>query len=649
MGSKGDEKNSSSHVDTAPPPPPPSSVIAMAWDPTSTAALALCRPPTAQHQPTPGLGLGKLDSDDNQRQSQTSLKTSIDLDVFLSHDGTGCPAEETECLIRCLDSRDAWLTARKQQQQSPSSLSSLALKELSMEYRVAMCKCLMQLQEKATRRLDAADTTTALGENDTARETISVEEGNNMELLTVAFAISHLAEVFLLPSLATSGMITTMPSTRYANNVQGEVINASTAGSSRLDGPAGSLTADTVRYLRKHHSKAVAFYMDMPQVQAMLESDQPEYYRFTASTPKEDIIPGPFELPYWNLVLQLVIEGNLSKAWALLSQHSACRHVEVDDSYKFGNYERDISPDRQAFEILQSILLSAPLPGGRGDIYCDDTGLDDYVDEELLEQEEAEESQPSVSLQRHQHRELNADDLDNMNFDYMDGVSSNAYLLWEALPRRADRIRMLRYRQNLRLRGGAAMEGACDIAGSPTVPELYQPRVALNMFRIWQETIREVVSPPGIRSNIGSSSARDVLAGLFRRFPPLQQIISILVGEAPPSVVNYSSLSWNQRLLMELLYSRPNILPEDIAIRAKVAMEAAGADCQTSTLNNIILSIMKGSAGQVVDTMFSVCGGSSGAALPATIVSMKYCLSSMIYQELLRQSFVTFFSRLHLR
>jgi hypothetical protein len=45
-------------------------------------------------------------------------------------------------------------------------------------------------------------------------------------------------------------------------------------------------------------------------------------------------------------------------------------------------------------------------------------------------------------------------------------------------------------------------------------------------------------------------------------------------------------------------------LPEDIAIRAKVAMESTEADCQTSTLNDIILSIIKGSAGQVVDTMF---------------------------------------------
>ena len=33
-----------------------------------------------------------------------------------------------------------------------------------------------------------------------------------------------------------------------------------------------------------------------------------------------------------------------------------------------------------------------------------------------------------------------------------------------------------------------------------------------------------------------------------------------------------------------------------------------------------VLSIMNGSAGQVVETMISLCGGSSGAALPATMI-----------------------------
>ena len=33
---------------------------------------------------------------------------------------------------------------------------------------------------------------------------------------------------------------------------------------------------------------------------------------------------------------------------------------------------------------LRAMLLSAPLPGGRGDGYCDDSGLDDYLEEELL-------------------------------------------------------------------------------------------------------------------------------------------------------------------------------------------------------------------------------------------------------------------------
>ena len=33
---------------------------------------------------------------------------------------------------------------------------------------------------------------------------------------------------------------------------------------------------------------------------------------------------------------------------------------------------------------LRAMLLSAPLPGGRVDGYCDDSGLDDYLEEELL-------------------------------------------------------------------------------------------------------------------------------------------------------------------------------------------------------------------------------------------------------------------------
>ena len=71
---------------------------------------------------------------------------------------------------------------------------------------------------------------------------------------------------------------------------------------------------------------------------------------------------------------------------------------------------------------------------------------------------------------------------------------------------------------------------------------------------------------------------------------------------------------------MELLYSRPDIMPDDIATRAKVHMSKSGGG-QSQALQELVLDIMNGSAGQVVEMMFSLCGGSSGAALLATMVS----------------------------
>lgn len=416
--------------------------------------------------------------------------------------------------------------------------------------------------------------------------------------------------------------------------------------------------------------------MEMPQVRTMLESDQPEYYRFPTSIPPDEditiIIPGPYDAPFWNLLLQLVVRGELSMAWTLLSHHSTCRRAR-EKAASFRNddddddEERDISLEGEGFETLHDLLLSAPLPGGRGDRYCDDAGLDDYLDEVLLEQEEEEEKKEKVgalSMDRRQRQQEDerdglyehAEDPGDIDFVLIDGVSSNSYLLWEALPRHANKLRTLRYRRDLRRCGRTVddniITGENDSWESPMVPELYQARVALNAFRIWQDTIRDVAFPAGIGSSMGHSSTlggRGV-AELFRRFPPLQQIMSILVGMVPPSIANYSSLSWSDNLLMELLYSRPDILPEDIAVRAKVAMGAGGVN-QKNSLEGIILSIMQGSAGQVIETMFSVCGGSSGAALPATMASVFCAFLRMLHSEDLIVScdsfcsHVSFFSR----
>ncbi len=111
-----------------------------------------------------------------------------------------------------------------------------------------------------------------------------------------------------------------------------------------------------------------------------------------------------------------------------------------------------------------------------------------------------------------------------------------------------------------------------------------------------------------------------MMSDLFRRFPPLEDMMQIIVGNVSSAVAKDPTMTWSERLLMELLYVRPDIMPEDIAIRAQVAMKAAGSD--RGAFEEIVLGIMSGSAGQVVEVMFSLLGGASGAALPATVVRM---------------------------
>jgi hypothetical protein len=107
----------------------------------------------------------------------------------------------------------------------------------------------------------------------------------------------------------------------------------------------------------------LSYYAAPPWVQVMLENDQPEYYKFPPNTDsaKENNAPieemlGPYEHPYWNLLLRAVVRGELYAAWTLLSHHSAVG--------KEGGLH-DISPDAEGFAALRAILLSALIPGGR--------------------------------------------------------------------------------------------------------------------------------------------------------------------------------------------------------------------------------------------------------------------------------------------
>lgn len=121
--------------------------------------------------------------------------------------------------------------------------------------------------------------------------------------------------------------------------------------------------SDTVRFLRHHFVPNplddVSLFEDannemkgneeeMDSVEQMLSSSQPEYYQGGT--------------PYWTLVEHLIKCGMLKDAWAILSNHSACRNCarEVSDPEQ----QEELEKIRRGFSHLYALLHSAPIPAG---------------------------------------------------------------------------------------------------------------------------------------------------------------------------------------------------------------------------------------------------------------------------------------------
>ena len=211
---------------------------------------------------------------------------------------------------------------------------------LSVEYRRALCECLMQLQRN-----------NANGDDDNSHG--EDEQSDNYESLALIYAMMHLNEIFLLPNDSPS--------------LQAVRRNRLPSRISKLDGMPGSLTAQTVQYLRLHHS---SFHIHSPAVQRLLEMDQPEY--FTIKDEEDDqngstdmrldpLLAGPYPQPFYNLLWHLIQTGQLVSAWAVLTRHSSCRRANDEAS----SSHKQLSKEAEGWSALQAILLSAPLPGGR--------------------------------------------------------------------------------------------------------------------------------------------------------------------------------------------------------------------------------------------------------------------------------------------
>ena len=228
--------------------------------------------------------------------------------------------------------------------------------------------------------------------------------------------------------------------------------------------------------------------------------DQPEYFiiededhdqNSSTDMRRDPLLVGPYPQPYYNLLWHLIQTGQLVSAWAVLTRHSSCRRANDEASSSLPH--KQLSKEAEGWSALQAILLSAPLPGGRGEE--DDSGLVDFLadqeDEEVVEE-----------MDTNAHDRL------------MEGISRSAYLLREARPRDADRERKERYHRQLFRCGLDLPREEVEM-----LPETYSEPIAMHAFQHWQRTVKSMLTP-----RVGGHY---VLGELFSRFPQLQQVLSM--------------------------------------------------------------------------------------------------------------------------
>lgn len=399
-----------------------------------------------------------------------------------------------------LDAQDSYLESNVG---SPQDLLSL-----SKAYRRALADCVQrwedELEEDEVKMITETSDILPVGQE-------------SLELLKVAYAVTHLSETFLL-----------LPATDHVMDFYETTSNL-----------PGAVTAETVRYLRLHHLPAVADFIDSETLEQLFSSYQPDQFDETGEL-------------FWKLMERYVVRGNLEDAWGLMTRHSLCRQCTETDFSNLDDYTAAmLGENREGLEALRAILLSAPLPGGRTDVFDASFGDEDNDDE---------------------------------TNSYIEGIPPSAYRLWETTSSRR--------------------------RGSGDVPTTYNPHVARQVYNSWKQSI-------------GSLSA---LNKLKHRMPQLSKILNILSGDLRQ--VEFDS--WAEEFCAELIYKIPELKLIDMHVRASRVMEKYNDSDHSSTgsdFQDVILSVMKGNAGRVIEVMHQL-GGGSGAALPAVMVSLD-CLVSI--------------------
>lgn len=128
----------------------------------------------------------------------------------------------------------------------------------------------------------------------------------------------------------------------------------------------------------------------------------------------------------------------------------------------------------------------------------------------------------------------------------------------------------------------------------------FEPREAYELWKQWQESI---TSNPHLKT-------------LRKRIPQLNKLLDMMSGKLEGITFD----SWQEDLCAGLLYKTPNIKMDDMHARTARLMEHhTVSTMQLFTVNDVIVKVMKGNAGEVM-AFTAFLGGETSAALPAVMV-----------------------------
>lgn len=425
-----------------------------------------------------------------------------EVNYLWSHTGSSsCNKHEVSALIKIIQAHGHY-HERLDREASPAHPSKVFSRKVRHAVHDCLCAWMEELEDPDNEEKEKT-------ELEKKEEEHSME---NLEMLKVAYSAMHLSDV-ILPLLP--------------------AVDSWASGDDDLFGISGAASADFIRYLRSHHMDSAECLDD--NIPEMLQSKQPDQY-------------GGGTL-YWQYIETLVIRGQLEEAWSVLERHSqyqsAVAFLESASSRdKNPEIVRTMKTVQEEFLILREVLLRAPLPGGRTDLYDNDIDVPDVEDEEM-----------------------------DSDF-YLTGldVNSSHYKYWE-------------------------VDTHGDDSGDS--PIVFTPKAAMIHHDNWQKYVERKV--------------RHKLL-LSKWVPEIDKIVSILCGDF--SGIDFEA--WPEKLCAEILYRKPDCRPRDLSGLTKRAMKEFQA--QDEPFAGPILKIMAGDAGTAIATLYQL-GGSSGAALPTTLVS----------------------------